>query len=181
MEGGAGASGSDGTRPAYRVADAQLAVDVATGKWVLPILELLGEQSLRRAQLRRRLGGGTHQKVLTLTLQRMVSAGLITRTVLRELPPAVLYELSDRGRDFFEPLAAMAAWAAADRDRLSDALAGSGDASLDDTEDPNTSGMQRSARPPAGRRAGSRSAVRRALAGSGSGPRPRQAVVEQLG
>jgi DNA-binding HxlR family transcriptional regulator len=177
----AGASGRDGSRPAYRISDAQLAVDLASGKWVLPVMELLAGQGLRRGQLRRLLGGDTHQKVLTLTLQRMVAAGLITRTVLRATPPAVLYELTDRGRDFFGPLAAMAAWASVDRDRLAAAFVAEVDLLAEEPDDPETSGMERSASPPPGERVGSGLTIRRALSGASRGPRPRQAVVEQLG
>jgi DNA-binding HxlR family transcriptional regulator len=156
-------------------------VDLASGKWVLPVMELLAQRGLRRGQLRRLLGGDTHQKVLTLTLQRMVAAGLITRTVLRPTPPAVLYELTDRGRDFFEPLAAMAAWAAADRDRLAAAFVAEVDLLTEEPDDPETTSMQRSACPPPGGQGGPGLTIRRALSGTGRGPRARQAVVEQLG
>jgi DNA-binding HxlR family transcriptional regulator len=163
----------------YRISDAQLAVDVASGKWVLPVLELLVVQGRRRADLRRLLGGEPHQKVLTLTLQRLVSVGLISRTVLREVPPAVLYELTDRGGDFLAALDKLAAWAARDRNRLQHVLVRNGERSADGASDPDNAKMDRSSRHGEGARPGL--PVRRPLPGSGRRPGPRQAVIEQFG
>jgi len=155
-------------------------VDVASGKWVLPILWLLADRPLRRGELRRLLGGDIHQKVLSLTLQRMVATGLLNRTVLREMPPAVLYGMTDRGTAYLEALAAMAAWAAADRDRLTAALAGDNSSPRAGPEDPPTTEMDRAAKPTAVDRTGLRLPAQQRLPGSRRGPRPRQAVVDQL-
>lgn len=176
---GAGASDRHGGGLNYRISDAQLAVDVASGKWVLPVLELLEVQGRRRADLRRLLGGEPHQKVLTLTLQRLVSVGLISRTVLREVPPAVLYELTDRGRDFLAALGRLAAWAARDRDRLHGVLARNGQRSADGAGDPDQAKMDRSSWHGQSARPGL--PVRCPLPGSGRRPGPRQAVVQQFG
>jgi len=170
-----------GAGPSYDLGDAQRAVDVASGKWVLPILWLLAERPLRRGELRRLLGGDWREKVVSGTLKRMVATGLVSRTVLREMPPAVLYELTDRGTAYLEPLAAMAAWAAADRDRLIAALAGDNCSKRAEPEDPPASEMDRVAEPAAANPAGLRRPVRQPLPGPRRGPRPRQAFVDQLG
>jgi DNA-binding HxlR family transcriptional regulator len=120
----------DGRTPAYPISDAQMDIDVGSGKWVLPILELLHHGGLRRGELRRMLGD-THQRVLTLTLQRMTAAGLITRTTLRATPPAVLYEVTTRGDAYLQAVAPLAHWAAADRTRLTAALTGPRTADVD--------------------------------------------------
>jgi DNA-binding HxlR family transcriptional regulator len=170
-----------GAGPSYDLGDAQRAVDVASGKWVLPILWLLAERPLRRGELRRLLGGDIHQKVLSVTLHRMVATGLVSRTVLCEMPPAVLYQLTDRGTAYLEPLAGMAAWAAADRDRLISALAGHNSSTPAEGEDSPASEMERVAEAAAAEMAGLRRVVRQPLTGSRRGPRPRQAFVDQLG
>jgi DNA-binding HxlR family transcriptional regulator len=119
---GSGAATPVGGLPSFDATDARLAIEAANGRWVVPVLQLLARQAMRRGELYRALGGKVQQKVLTETLQRMATAGLIVRTVLRPMPPAVLYELTDRGRTFLRALSVMAAWAAADRPRLSTAL-----------------------------------------------------------
>jgi DNA-binding HxlR family transcriptional regulator len=173
---GSGPVSPGGAGPSYALGDAQRAVDVASGKWVLPIMQLLADRPLRRGELRRLLGD-IHQKVLSMTLHRMVATGVVNRTVLREMPPAVLYELTDRGGAYLEALAAMAAWAAADRDRLTAAFAGHSSPPAE-PEDPPT--PEPGSGGPAGNAAGRRQATRRPLPGPRRGPRPRQALVDQL-
>jgi len=104
-------------RPPFAPEDCGVGIDLAGGKWVVPILAALAERPLRTRELQRMLGE-VQDKVLAETLHRMTEAGLLSRTTLQNLPPAVRYDLTDLGWSFLEPLAAMAAWVADNRGLL---------------------------------------------------------------
>ena len=53
-------------------------------------------------------------KTLTERLRILEHQGVLTRTVYAEVPPRVVYELTERGRSFRSVLEAMASWG--DRD-----------------------------------------------------------------
>lgn len=59
-------------------------------KWSLPILTALGDQPRRFSELSNSLPGTTN-RALALALKDLESAGLITRTVTTDYPPASLY------------------------------------------------------------------------------------------
>jgi len=86
---------------------------VLDGKWsVLIIRELLGGPK-RFTELRTALRMGS-PKTLTERLRILEHQGILTRTVYPEVPPRVVYELTERGHSFRAVLEAMAAWG--DRD-----------------------------------------------------------------
>ncbi|HEY6892101.1 MAG TPA: helix-turn-helix domain-containing protein [Solirubrobacter sp.] len=86
---------------------------VLDGKWsVLVIRELLGGPK-RFTELRKALHIGS-PKTLTERLRILEHQGVLTRTVYAEVPPRVVYELTERGQSFRSVLEAMAAWG--DRD-----------------------------------------------------------------
>ncbi|MDA0163896.1 helix-turn-helix transcriptional regulator [Solirubrobacter ginsenosidimutans] len=86
---------------------------VLDGKWsVLIIRELLGGPK-RFTELRKALQIGS-PKTLTERLRILEHQGVLTRTVYAEVPPRVVYELTERGQSFRSVLEAMAAWG--DRD-----------------------------------------------------------------
>jgi DNA-binding HxlR family transcriptional regulator len=105
-------------RPPFAPEDCGIGIGLAGGKWVVPILAALAERPLRTRELQRVLGGEVQDKVLAETLHRMTEAGLLSRTTLQNLPPAVRYDLTDLGWSFLEPLAAVATWVADNRDLL---------------------------------------------------------------
>jgi DNA-binding HxlR family transcriptional regulator len=107
----------DGTLAA-QVVDAQAALQVLNGKWVVPIVIVLGAGPRRHGELQRALGPRLHQKVLTETLRRMETLGLLTRSVVAEIPPSVTYILTDLGATLLEPIAQLAAWMATHGDEL---------------------------------------------------------------
>jgi DNA-binding HxlR family transcriptional regulator len=53
---------------------------------------------------------GIGRNILTQRLARLVHEGLFTKTPYRETPPRYEYRLTDKGRDVYPILAAMAAW-----------------------------------------------------------------------
>ncbi|HEY8514451.1 MAG TPA: helix-turn-helix domain-containing protein [Candidatus Binatia bacterium] len=53
---------------------------------------------------------GIGRNILTQRLGRLVEEGLLRRVAYQESPPRYEYRLTDKGRDVFPILAAMAAW-----------------------------------------------------------------------
>src|SRR5918997_7147172 len=86
---------------------------VLDGKWSMLIIRELLSGPKRFGELRAGLGIGS-PKTLTERLRILEHQGVLTRTVYPEVPPRVVYELTDRGRSFRSVLEAMAAWADAD-------------------------------------------------------------------
>ena len=89
---------------------------VLDGKWsTLIIRDLLGGPK-RFGELRSSLGMGS-PKTLTERLRILEHQGVLTRTVHAEIPPRVVYALTERGEGFRGVLMAMAAWGDEDLDR----------------------------------------------------------------
>lgn len=105
-------------RDAGAVGDAQAAISVVSGKWVLAVLQALVPGPLRHNELQRAVGSGIRPQVLDDTLRRLEAAGIIVREVQTGTPPAVSYELSRAGRSLGVPLAGLAAWVCEHRDEL---------------------------------------------------------------
>lgn len=85
------------------------ALDVIGGKWSLIILYWLATGTRRFNELQR-LAPGVSHKVLTSTLRRLESDGLVVRTVHPEVPPRVEYELSRYGETVRPVIDAVRAW-----------------------------------------------------------------------
>ena len=78
-------------------------------KWKVLILRDLLTGTKRFGELKRSLGG-VSQKVLTAQLRAMEESGLVERKVYAEVPPRVLYSLTDVGRSLLPVIDAMADW-----------------------------------------------------------------------
>jgi DNA-binding HxlR family transcriptional regulator len=79
-------------------------------KWALLSIAALAEGPLRFGALRRQLEGVT-QKMLTQTLRKLESDGLIKRQVFDEMPLRVEYSLTERGWDLMPLVKKLKAWA----------------------------------------------------------------------
>lgn len=80
------------------------------GKWKTAILCLLAEQgALRNGELLRTLTPIT-QKMLTQQLKELEEDELIIRTVYPEVPPKVVYELTESGRSLRIVLDPLCEW-----------------------------------------------------------------------
>ena len=79
-------------------------------RWTTLVVLLLAERPRRFSELGRMIEG-ISQKMLTQTLRGLERDGLATRTVHAEVPPRVVYELTDLGRSLISPLAALDVWA----------------------------------------------------------------------
>ena len=88
---------------------------VLDGKWSSLIIRDLLSGPKRFGELRGGLGIGS-PKTLTERLRILEHQGILTRTVFPEVPPRVVYELTERGHSFRSVLEAMAAWGNADLD-----------------------------------------------------------------
>jgi DNA-binding HxlR family transcriptional regulator len=100
------------------VEQARVTLEVLGGKWVVPIVGVLSSGAHRHGALRAALGAGSvSQKVLTETLRRMEAGGLVVRRVRGDVPPAVLYGLTDLGRSLLIPIRHLAEWASVNSQR----------------------------------------------------------------
>jgi DNA-binding HxlR family transcriptional regulator len=94
---------------------------VLDGKWSVLIIRDLLSGPKRFGELRTSLRIGS-PKTLTERLRILEHQGVLTRTVYAEVPPRVVYALTERGERFRSVLEAMAAWGASDL-RLADGAA----------------------------------------------------------
>lgn len=78
-------------------------------KWKLLIIRDLLEGARRFGELKKGVSG-ISQKVLSENLRALESDGIISREVFAEVPPRVLYSLTDVGRSLLPVIDAMADW-----------------------------------------------------------------------
>ncbi|RAI43142.1 winged helix-turn-helix transcriptional regulator [Rhodoplanes roseus] len=91
-------------------------------KWTLLVVRTLGQGPRRFNALRREVGE-ISQKVLASTLRELEENGFVSRTVTPVTPPQVEYALTDLGRDFLNPVQALAGWVVANAARIDAARA----------------------------------------------------------
>jgi DNA-binding HxlR family transcriptional regulator len=92
-------------------------LDRVGDKWSVLVIALLGDGPRRFNELRR-LVEGISQRMLTLTLRGLERDGLVTRTLFPTVPPRVDYALTPLGKDLLVPVAALADWAEAHREKI---------------------------------------------------------------
>lgn len=79
-------------------------------RWTVLVVGSLSDGPLRYSELRDRIDG-ISQKMLTQTLRGLERDGLVTRTVMAQIPPRVDYELTPAGHSLRDPLRALEDWA----------------------------------------------------------------------
>ena len=84
-------------------------------KWTIMIVGALSRGALRYTEIQRRVTG-ISQRMLTLTLKRLETDGLVTRTLYPSVPPRVDYELTDLGQSLRGALVPLHLWAAKHKD-----------------------------------------------------------------
>jgi DNA-binding HxlR family transcriptional regulator len=94
------------------------AVDVVGGKWKPLILWALSVQPRRTGELRRELDG-ISEKVLIQQLRELQRDGIVERIVHEQVPPKVVYSLSEAGVALDQALAPLGAWGQQHLDRIS--------------------------------------------------------------
>lgn len=80
-------------------------------KWTVLVISTLGSGPLRYSDLQASVPG-ISQRMLTVTVKELERDGLVTRTAYPEVPPRVVYELTDLGQSLREAVLALAGWAA---------------------------------------------------------------------
>jgi DNA-binding HxlR family transcriptional regulator len=102
------------------------ALELVSEKWTALVVYALVGGPKRHAELLRMIEG-ISQKMLTQTLRRMETDGLVEREVLHAEPPQhVEYRLSGLGTTLAEPLVALCRWAMVHLDEVRDARAAHG-------------------------------------------------------
>ena len=91
-------------------------------KWTMLVVRVLGHGPLRFNALRREVGE-ISQKVLASTLRDLEENGFVSRTVTPVNPPQVEYALTALGREFLDPVRALAEWVVANSKRMDAARA----------------------------------------------------------
>ncbi|MEU8895622.1 helix-turn-helix domain-containing protein [Nocardia sp. NPDC048505] len=89
---------------------ARAAMEVIANKWAVVTLYALADGPKRHSELVA-LSGGISRKVLTQTLRRLESNGLVDRRRYAEAPPRVEYSLTPLGETLQEPIAMLTRWA----------------------------------------------------------------------
>lgn len=85
-------------------------LDLVGDKWTPPVLYLLSSGTKRYTEFQRQIPG-VSKKMLTQTLRRLESAGVVQRTVYPVVPPKVEYKLTPFGEKLIEPITVLADWA----------------------------------------------------------------------
>ncbi|MEV8443934.1 helix-turn-helix domain-containing protein [Actinosynnema sp. NPDC051121] len=87
----------------------RLAVEIIAEKWSVVVLFALSLEPRRPGDLAE-LIGGVSRKVLTQTLRRLQSYGLVERRAYAEAPPRVEYSLTELGSTLVEPIKVLTDW-----------------------------------------------------------------------
>ncbi|MDZ7626026.1 MAG: helix-turn-helix domain-containing protein [Ignavibacteriaceae bacterium] len=87
----------------------ELSLDIIGGKWKIPIIWILKNDSKRYGELRRSLPKVTH-KMLTQQLRELEQDEIITRKVYSEIPPKVEYSLTLLGKSVIPVIDMLREW-----------------------------------------------------------------------
>lgn len=94
-------------------------LDVIGGKWKPIILCHLGNGPMRTGELRRAIPQIT-QKMLTQQLRELAADGIVDRQVYDQVPPKVVYQLTDYGKTLNKILVDMSIWGECQVKRLNE-------------------------------------------------------------
>ncbi|KRM94346.1 HxlR family transcriptional regulator [Lentilactobacillus senioris DSM 24302 = JCM 17472] len=94
-------------------------LDVIGGKWKPIILCHLGNGPMRTGELKRAIPEIT-QKMLTQQLRELETDEIIDRIVYEQVPPKVIYQLTDYGKTLNRILVDMAIWGEHQVERLNE-------------------------------------------------------------
>ncbi|HET7658194.1 MAG TPA: helix-turn-helix domain-containing protein [Bacillales bacterium] len=92
-------------------------LEVVCGKWKALILWHLREGTLRFGELNQ-LMPDVSRKMLTQQLRELESDGLVERTVFKEVPPRVEYNLTRYGKDLKPTLELLYRWGKKHKDLI---------------------------------------------------------------
>ncbi len=95
-------------KPSYHPRTLEV-MDLVGDKWTLLVTYRLGAEAMRFSDLRRH-AQPISAKMLSQTLRRLESFGLVRRTVLATTPPSVEYRLTDLGVSFLAAASVICGW-----------------------------------------------------------------------
>ena len=84
-------------------------IDVIGGKWKPPLIWLLMKGPLRFGEISKTMPGMA-LKVLSRSLKELEADGIIIRTAYPEIPPRVVYSLSEKGESLREVMHLLSSW-----------------------------------------------------------------------
>ncbi len=96
---------------AMEVCPVEVAVSVLGGAWKLTVVKHLAQGERRFGELGR-LVPQANRKTLTRQLRELEEDGVVARTVHDQVPPKVVYSLTELGHSLSDVVAAMDAWGA---------------------------------------------------------------------
>jgi DNA-binding HxlR family transcriptional regulator len=89
---------------------ARTTLTLVADTWSVIAIVALGRGPARYSELRDRIGG-ISKKMLTSTLHKLESNGLVAKRVLATAPPGTEYRLTELGGTLLEPVRALTSWA----------------------------------------------------------------------
>lgn len=95
-------------------------VDRIGDRWTILVIGALGNGPLRHGDLAKQVAG-ISPKMLSQTLRALERDGLLTRTAHPEVPPRVVYELTEQGISLGPVLLSVEHWARAHMQEVSEA------------------------------------------------------------
>lgn len=85
------------------------AIDVISGKWKALLLWAIAEKPCRFGELKRAVPGIT-EKMLIQHLRELEADGIVHREVFHEIPPKVVYSVTELGASLNKALEPLGAW-----------------------------------------------------------------------
>ncbi|MGJ0119861.1 winged helix-turn-helix transcriptional regulator [Williamsia sp. MIQD14] len=98
-------------RRAFEVCPVEVSVAVLGGSWKMTIVKNLLDAPMRYGALGRAVGP-VAPRVLTRQLRELEADGIVERAVFPEVPPKVVYSLTEQGKALAPFVAALNAWGA---------------------------------------------------------------------
>ena len=88
---------------------ARTLLDMLAEKWALLLIHALIAGPARTSELRRRVGG-ISEKMLIQTIRKLERSGLVHRRAFPEVPPRVVYSLTELGASLSELVRGLDEW-----------------------------------------------------------------------
>lgn len=93
----------------YLDEDIKMILEIYGGKWTIRITNFLCRKDMRFGELLKAIPD-INPKTLTNCLKNLEKHGIINRTQYMEIPPKVVYSLTEKGKEFGHVVHAMAEW-----------------------------------------------------------------------
>jgi DNA-binding HxlR family transcriptional regulator len=97
------------TNPCFKQCPSRRFIELIGDKWALLVLYALANGPRRNGQLMQVIEG-ISQKMLTQTIRRLESNGLVARHDFKTIPPRVEYSMTDLGISFCTVLKSLDGW-----------------------------------------------------------------------